>query len=259
MGQGQIRSSLQLRRHQRSASHSARVRPRGHPSHHSTGDGDDIAYWNRYVGVTQMGGHGSFSDARTGVNVTNGRDDLITSKLPALQAYQLSLPHRSRPPAASIRSPPHAERPCSTVRASASSCHSGTHLTDANERLHPPSRCRERARAQRRPKLGVAKRDQTVPDRALARAVAARPYFHNGSAPTLEAVVQTYNTKKSLGLSETAMSDLSSTSSRCSACVQVLAAHSRVENAKYLKLITFAESLELLLVCSDLPEGPAGA
>jgi cytochrome c peroxidase len=34
------------------------------------------------------------------------------------------------------------------------------------------------------------------------------PYFHNGSAPTLEAVVQTYNTKKSLGLSETAMSDL---------------------------------------------------
>ena len=34
------------------------------------------------------------------------------------------------------------------------------------------------------------------------------PYFHNGSAPTLEAVVQTYNTKKSLGLSETDMSDL---------------------------------------------------
>src|SRR5262245_16587019 len=26
-----------------------------------TGDGDDIMYWNRYVGVTQMGGHGTFS------------------------------------------------------------------------------------------------------------------------------------------------------------------------------------------------------
>src|SRR4029077_2523041 len=23
-----------------------------------TGDGSDVAYWNRYVGVTQMGGHG---------------------------------------------------------------------------------------------------------------------------------------------------------------------------------------------------------
>ena len=34
------------------------------------------------------------------------------------------------------------------------------------------------------------------------------PYFHNGSAPTLDAVVQTYNTKKSLGLSAADMADL---------------------------------------------------
>ena len=34
------------------------------------------------------------------------------------------------------------------------------------------------------------------------------PYFHNGSAPTLEAVVQTYNAKKSLGLSNADMADL---------------------------------------------------
>jgi hypothetical protein len=26
----------------------------------ATGDGDDLQYWNRYVSVTQMGGHGSF-------------------------------------------------------------------------------------------------------------------------------------------------------------------------------------------------------
>ena len=30
------------------------------------GDGP-ISYWNRYVAVTQMGGHGSFSDPRIGV------------------------------------------------------------------------------------------------------------------------------------------------------------------------------------------------
>ena len=34
------------------------------------------------------------------------------------------------------------------------------------------------------------------------------PYFHNGSAPTLEAVIETYNTRKSLGLTKTQMADL---------------------------------------------------
>src|SRR5262249_2832875 len=45
----------------------------------ATGDGTEIAYWNRYVAVTQMGGHGSFSEPRTGVSVTNGTDDLVSS------------------------------------------------------------------------------------------------------------------------------------------------------------------------------------
>ncbi|MGZ5042921.1 MAG: hypothetical protein ACXWBQ_19435, partial [Usitatibacter sp.] len=57
----------------------------------ATGDDEDIAYWNRYVAVTQMGGHGTFSEPRTGVNVTHGTDDQVTAKLPALQAYQLSI------------------------------------------------------------------------------------------------------------------------------------------------------------------------
>ena len=34
------------------------------------------------------------------------------------------------------------------------------------------------------------------------------PYFHNGSAPTLEAVVQTYNQRKSLGLNAAQAADL---------------------------------------------------
>jgi cytochrome c5 len=64
----------------------------------STGDGDNLAYWNRYVGVTQMGGHGTFVEPRLGVSVTNGTDDLISAKLSAFQAYQLSL---AAPPAPS--------------------------------------------------------------------------------------------------------------------------------------------------------------
>src|SRR6476659_10595294 len=62
-----------------------------------TGDGDRLAYWNRYVGVTQMHGHGSFAEPRLGVAVSNP-PDMVESKLAALEAHQLSL--ASPPPPA---------------------------------------------------------------------------------------------------------------------------------------------------------------
>src|SRR4051812_25336477 len=103
----------------------------------ATGDGTDIAYWNRYVAVTQMGGHGSFSEPRTGVNVTNGTDDLVSSKLAGLQAYQLSLaapaaPAGSFDPAAASRG-----QALFAGVAGCAACHSGPEFTDANTRLHP--------------------------------------------------------------------------------------------------------------------------
>lgn len=105
----------------------------------STGDGEDVAYWNRYVGVTQMGGHGTFSEPRTNVHVTNGTDDRITSRLPALQAYQLALP-APRPPGGSFDAD--AARRGQHVfngPGKCATCHSGSKFTDANERLHPAS------------------------------------------------------------------------------------------------------------------------
>ncbi len=174
----------------------------------STGDGEDIAYWNRYVGVTQMGGHGSFSDPRTGVNVTNGSDDLITSKLPALQAYQLSL---NAPPA-----PAGSFDTVAAVRGqrvfngagTCSTCHSGIEMTDANSRLHPVSDVVSEPEPNGAPSYAsrsATKQYRTAP---LAGIWQHAPYFHNGSAATLEAVVQTYNTRKSLGLNNADMSDL---------------------------------------------------
>jgi hypothetical protein len=79
-----------------------------------------VAYWNRYVGITQMGGHGTFVEPRTSVSVTNGTDDLITAKLPALQAYQLSLAAPT-PPAGSFDpvAGPNEASWCSTAPASA--------------------------------------------------------------------------------------------------------------------------------------------
>jgi hypothetical protein len=106
----------------------------------STGDGDNVAYWNRYVAVTQMGGLGSFSEPRTGVNVTNGTIDLVSSKLPALQAYQLSL--AAPPPPAGSFDPVAAARGKLVFEGAGqcASCHSGPKLTDANIPMRP--RCR---------------------------------------------------------------------------------------------------------------------
>src|SRR5690606_39362837 len=62
----------------------------------STGDGDEVAYWNRYVAVTQMGGHGTFVDPRIGVDVTNGNDDLVSAKLPRSEERRVGKEGTSR-------------------------------------------------------------------------------------------------------------------------------------------------------------------
>lgn len=174
----------------------------------STGDGSDIAYWNRYVAVTQMGGLGTFSDSRTGVSVTHGTSDLVTSKLPALQAYQLSL--AAPPPPAGSFDPIAAARGKSVFEGAAncSACHSGPMLTDANVRLHFPSEVVSEPEPNGAPSYAsrsATKQYRTAP---LAGAWQHAPYFHNGSAPTLDAVVETYNTKKSLGLTTAQKADL---------------------------------------------------
>src|SRR5687768_6202961 len=59
-----------------------------------------ISYWNAYVAVTQMHGRGNFSDPRLGINIRQTPDE-VTAKLPALRAYQHSLPAPA-PPAGSF-------------------------------------------------------------------------------------------------------------------------------------------------------------
>jgi mono/diheme cytochrome c family protein len=174
----------------------------------STGDGEDIAYWNRYVAVTQMGGHGTFVEPRTGVSVTNGTQDLVSDKLPALQAYQLTL-SPPQPPAGSF-DPKAAQRGrlLFNTKGTCITCHSGPRFTDANLRLHDPSDVVSEPEPNGAP--SYASRSATGQYRtAPLRGVWQHPpYFHNGSAPTLEAVVETYNTRKGLGLTPSEVADL---------------------------------------------------
>jgi cytochrome c5/mono/diheme cytochrome c family protein len=174
----------------------------------STGDGNDVAYWNRYVGVTQMGGHGSFAEPRTGVNVTNGTDDLITAKLPALQAYQLSLPVPPSPAGSFDAAAAERGKLVFNNAGKCVACHSGDKFTDADSRLHSPSSVVGEPEPNGAPSYAsrsATKQYRTAPLRGLWQHA---PYFHNGTAPTLEAVVQTYNTKQSLGLTTTQIADL---------------------------------------------------
>jgi len=174
----------------------------------ATGDGKDIAYWNRYVGVTQMGGRGSFDESRTGVKVTNGTSDLVSSKLPALQAYQLSL-SAPTPPAGSFD--PTAAARGKIVFAGAgqcSSCHSGATLTDANVKLHAPGDVVSEPEAAGVPSYASRSATKEYRTAPLAGLWQHAPYFHNGSAATLAVVVDTYNTRKTLGLTTAQKSDL---------------------------------------------------
>jgi mono/diheme cytochrome c family protein/cytochrome c5 len=174
----------------------------------STGDGTDLAYWNRYVGVTQMGGHGTFTEPRLGISVTNGSEDLVSAKLPALQAYQLSIappppPQGSFDALAAVRGKAVFDGP-----GRCAACHSGPELTDANERLHPPAEVVSEPEPDGAPgyaSRSATKQYRTAPLRGIWQ---HPPYFHNGSAPTLEAVVETYNTRKSLGLDAAQRADL---------------------------------------------------
>jgi mono/diheme cytochrome c family protein len=170
-----------------------------------TGDGDDLAYWNRYVGVTQMGGQGNFTDPRLNVNITNGTQDLITSKLPALQAYQLSIA-APPPPAGSFDAAAAARGKLVFEGAgNCATCHSGALFTDANTRLHPPSDSMAEPESPSCASRSATKQYRTSPLKGVWQHA---PYFHDGSAATLEDVAQTYNNRMSLGLTASQVAEL---------------------------------------------------
>jgi mono/diheme cytochrome c family protein len=178
-----------------------------------TGDGTEIAYWNRYVAVTQMGGQGTFSDSLLVVNgnpvsITNGTQDLVTSKLPALQAYQLSL-KKPAPPAGTFDVAAAARgKLVFDGPGTCASCHSSALFTDAaglNPILHPPADSMAEPEVPSYASRSATKMYRTTPLRGLWQHA---PYFHDGSAATLEQVATTYNTKRSLGLTAQQISDL---------------------------------------------------
>lgn len=172
-----------------------------------TGDGP-ISYWNNYVGVTQMGGQGDFFDPRIGLNIRQ-RPDLVTPKLPALLAYQLSLP-APRPPASSFNEVAAARgQTLFNGTARCSECHPPPTYTDVLKGpnpiaplLHLPSQEGQNGDYAQR---SATKLYRSTP---LRGAWQHPPYFHDGHAADFLAVVNHYASALPLVLTETEKSDL---------------------------------------------------
>jgi hypothetical protein len=183
--------------------------------HTSTGWGG-VSHWNAFVANLEMHGQGTFYDprlndplkfpvaARAGFGDVRAEHDLITSKLPALQFYQLAL-DAPRPPAGSFD--PRAAASGKEVfneRAGCARCHVAPLFTEPGWNLHTPSEIGiDDFQAQRSPDGGY----RTTPLRGLFTRLKGG-FYHDGRFKTYEAVVDHYDRVFGLRLSAQERHDL---------------------------------------------------
>ena len=183
--------------------------------HTYTGWGS-VPHWNAFVANLEMHGSGTFVDARLNdpvrfpiaaragfANVRND-PDLITSKLPALQFYQLGIP-APKPPASSFDARA-AQRGESVFNGAArcSTCHVPPLYTEPGWNMHTPAEIGiDDFQSSRSPDQHY----RTAPLGGLfARSKGG--FYHDGRFADLRAVVEHYNTALNLNLSDSAKRDL---------------------------------------------------
>jgi mono/diheme cytochrome c family protein len=172
-----------------------------------TADGP-ISYWNSYVGVGQMGGRGNFSDPRIGLFIKQ-TPDLVTPKLAALLDYQLRLTTPKAPRDSFNQQAAARGKQLFRRQAQCSTCHQPPTFTDVlsgpDRRvpfLHEPAEVGMDPAYAARSATG---KYRTTPLRGL---VQHAPYFHDGSAPDLLAVVNHYDRLFGLNLTAAQKADL---------------------------------------------------
>lgn len=166
-----------------------------------TGEGP-VSYWNAYVAVTQMHGQGNFSDSRLGIQVLQS-PDLVTPKLSALRAYQLSLSTPSPPAGSYDIAAADRGRQVFNGQGTCSSCHVGSLFTDINSGARHAAG--ETGMDPRYAARTSQKAYRTTPLRGLWQHA---PYFHDGSARTLADVVAHYDRVRNLRLTVQQQRDL---------------------------------------------------
>jgi len=177
-----------------------------------------VPHWNAFVGTLEMHGKGRFFDPRLNtasqfpIAAAHGfadlphispDDDLITSKLAALQLYQLSIP-APNPTVPFDKAAAARGDGLFSGKAGCNNCHVEPLWTEPGWNLHQPTEvCIDSFQANRAPD----QRYRTSPLGALSTHFKGG-FYHDGRFADLNAVVDHYNTCMSLGLTDGEKRDL---------------------------------------------------
>jgi hypothetical protein len=188
----------------------------GHTLHTWTGGWGDVTYWNAYVANLELSGQGNFRDdrlndkkqypvaAKLGFGSKKTNKDMVTSKLAALQFYQLALPVPKAPD--SIYNKEAAARGMVVFngKAQCASCHVPPLFTEPGWNTHKASDIGiDDFQSNRSP-------DKTYVTQGLRGLWTHMKggFYHDGRFATLMDVVNHYNGFKKLQLSEGEKRDL---------------------------------------------------
>jgi mono/diheme cytochrome c family protein len=200
----------------------------GYNLHTWTGGWGTVTYWNALVAVLEMRGKGNFFDARLddtnrwpiaatarfGHTSVAPADDQVTSKLPALQYYQLSLP--APKPTADLDFNAAAAARGQAIfsgKANCARCHVAPLWTEPGWNEHLPSEMKiDSFQADRSPDgayktMGLA--GLYIRENGLfMKAENKGRFYHDGRFSTLLDVVNSYNSRFDLGLTSQESLDL---------------------------------------------------
>ncbi|MGZ4829522.1 MAG: hypothetical protein ACXV78_07755 [Candidatus Angelobacter sp.] len=174
-----------------------------------------VTYWNAYVANTQMHGKGAFSEpritaeqfpvgARAHFNQVRSSDDQITSKLGALQFYQLAIPAPKPPEGSFDRKLAERGKALFSGKARCATCHVPDLYTEPGSSLHTPEEIGiDDFQSSRSP----TKMYRTTPLRGLWSHQKGG-FYHDGRFQSLEEVVSHYDQHFKLQLSDTERKEL---------------------------------------------------
>jgi cytochrome c peroxidase len=175
-----------------------------------------VSHWNAFVANLEMHGKGTFIDARlndplqfpvaarAGFGNVRNTPDLITSKLPALQYYQLSIPAPEPAHGSFDARAAAAGKAVFNGAARCATCHVPPLFTEPGWNMHTPAEIGiDDFQSSRSP-------DQRYRTTPLAGLFTRQKggFYHDGRYADLRAVVEHYNQALNLNLSEQAKKDL---------------------------------------------------
>lgn len=174
-----------------------------------------VTYWNAYVANTQMHGKGAFSEprlteeqfpvgAKAHFNQVRNADDRITSKLAALQFYQLAIPAPKAPEGSYNKVEALRGQALFSGKGKCATCHVPPLYVEPGSSLHTPEEIGiDDFQSSRSP----TKQYRTTPLRGLWSHQKGG-FYHDGRFQTLDEVVEHYDQHLKLGLDEQEKKDL---------------------------------------------------